>query len=361
MKPKRPRMALAVPPTAGAAAWMLPPWAQRCRQAFTRGARLRLAGLATGLRDGGGGRRHGKALRRRRAGAERLETGAGRRAALQTAGKQPWRRPALRRQGKAPGPGIPALQVPIGCAVATHAGGEQVGDLRAGDAIGAEKASQRVALRRGAAGQQRVMGRVAGLRQRRTRAEGGQEAEQSRQCQHGQAHRSILPLQKQGVACRRGQRKARKCGARPWDDANVSTEAAGDTGDGFLRLDWDGRGSTRLQRQDRCAHDAKKPRSPAPPRRKPGRDAIGGARCRRSGRHEDARGSGLGGGQAPFGDGSGNRRPEGRRGAGRGEGDRHLPHRRLYALGFDSEGKFPAILGHEGAGIVREVGAGVTA
>ena len=28
--------------------------------------------------------------------------------------------------------------------------------------------------------------------------------------------------------------------------------------------------------------------------------------------------------------------------------------------GLDSEGKFPAILGHEGAGIVREVGAGVT-
>jgi Zn-dependent alcohol dehydrogenase len=28
--------------------------------------------------------------------------------------------------------------------------------------------------------------------------------------------------------------------------------------------------------------------------------------------------------------------------------------------GLDSEGKFPAILGHEGAGIVREIGAGVT-
>src|SRR6201987_1219383 len=28
--------------------------------------------------------------------------------------------------------------------------------------------------------------------------------------------------------------------------------------------------------------------------------------------------------------------------------------------GFDSEGIFPAILGHEGAGIVREIGAGVT-
>jgi len=27
--------------------------------------------------------------------------------------------------------------------------------------------------------------------------------------------------------------------------------------------------------------------------------------------------------------------------------------------GFDSEGIFPSILGHEGAGIVREVGAGV--
>ena len=28
--------------------------------------------------------------------------------------------------------------------------------------------------------------------------------------------------------------------------------------------------------------------------------------------------------------------------------------------GLDSEGKFPAILGHEGAGVVREIGAGVT-
>src|SRR3954463_14104682 len=28
--------------------------------------------------------------------------------------------------------------------------------------------------------------------------------------------------------------------------------------------------------------------------------------------------------------------------------------------GFDSEGIFPSILGHEGAGVVREVGAGVT-
>ena len=36
-------------------------------------------------------------------------------------------------------------------------------------------------------------------------------------------------------------------------------------------------------------------------------------------------------------------------------------HTDAYTLdGFDSEGKFPAILGHEGAGIVREVGAGVT-
>src|SRR5688572_9232521 len=35
-------------------------------------------------------------------------------------------------------------------------------------------------------------------------------------------------------------------------------------------------------------------------------------------------------------------------------------HTDAYTLdGFDSEGKFPAILGHEGAGIVREVGAGV--
>ncbi|TCR67105.1 S-(hydroxymethyl)glutathione dehydrogenase/class III alcohol dehydrogenase [Bosea sp. BK604] len=36
-------------------------------------------------------------------------------------------------------------------------------------------------------------------------------------------------------------------------------------------------------------------------------------------------------------------------------------HTDAYTLsGMDSEGKFPAILGHEGAGIVREVGAGVT-
>ena len=37
-------------------------------------------------------------------------------------------------------------------------------------------------------------------------------------------------------------------------------------------------------------------------------------------------------------------------------------HTDAYTLsGLDSEGKFPAILGHEGAGIVREIGAGVTA
>ncbi|MFA6967253.1 S-(hydroxymethyl)glutathione dehydrogenase/class III alcohol dehydrogenase [Bosea sp. (in: a-proteobacteria)] len=36
-------------------------------------------------------------------------------------------------------------------------------------------------------------------------------------------------------------------------------------------------------------------------------------------------------------------------------------HTDAYTLsGLDSEGKFPAILGHEGAGVVREVGAGVT-
>src|SRR6266481_5986553 len=35
-------------------------------------------------------------------------------------------------------------------------------------------------------------------------------------------------------------------------------------------------------------------------------------------------------------------------------------HTDAYTLdGFDSEGIFPSILGHEGAGIVREVGAGV--
>jgi hypothetical protein len=48
--------------------------------------------------------------------------------------------------------------------------------------------------------------------------------------------------------------------------------------------------------------------------------------------------------------------PEGRRGAGRDQGDRHLPHRRLHAVGADPEGLFPAILGHEGAGIVVDVG-----
>ena len=36
-------------------------------------------------------------------------------------------------------------------------------------------------------------------------------------------------------------------------------------------------------------------------------------------------------------------------------------HTDAYTLdGLDAEGLFPAILGHEGAGIVREVGAGVT-
>ena len=36
-------------------------------------------------------------------------------------------------------------------------------------------------------------------------------------------------------------------------------------------------------------------------------------------------------------------------------------HTDAYTLsGADSEGKFPAILGHEGAGIVREIGPGVT-
>src|SRR3712207_8322158 len=36
-------------------------------------------------------------------------------------------------------------------------------------------------------------------------------------------------------------------------------------------------------------------------------------------------------------------------------------HTDAYTLsGPDSEGKFPAILGHEGAGIVREAGAGLT-
>ncbi len=55
------------------------------------------------------------------------------------------------------------------------------------------------------------------------------------------------------------------------------------------------------------------------------------------------------------------RRPEGRRGAGRGQwrpASATPTPTRCRAL--DPEGMFPAILGHEGAGIVREVGAGVT-
>jgi S-(hydroxymethyl)glutathione dehydrogenase/alcohol dehydrogenase len=37
-------------------------------------------------------------------------------------------------------------------------------------------------------------------------------------------------------------------------------------------------------------------------------------------------------------------------------------HTDAYTLdGLDSEGLFPAILGHEGAGIVRDIGPGVTA
>ena len=36
-------------------------------------------------------------------------------------------------------------------------------------------------------------------------------------------------------------------------------------------------------------------------------------------------------------------------------------HTDAYTLdGLDSEGIFPSILGHEGAGIIREIGAGVT-
>ena len=36
-------------------------------------------------------------------------------------------------------------------------------------------------------------------------------------------------------------------------------------------------------------------------------------------------------------------------------------HTDAYTLdGLDSEGLFPSVLGHEGAGIVREIGAGVT-
>ncbi len=53
--------------------------------------------------------------------------------------------------------------------------------------------------------------------------------------------------------------------------------------------------------------------------------------------------------------------PEGRRGADRDQGDRHLPHRRLHAgRAGSAKGLFPSILGHEGAGVVVEVGPGVT-
>jgi S-(hydroxymethyl)glutathione dehydrogenase/alcohol dehydrogenase len=48
------------------------------------------------------------------------------------------------------------------------------------------------------------------------------------------------------------------------------------------------------------------------------------------------------------------------RGSGRDQGHRHLPHRRIHPVGADPEGLFPAILGHEGAGVVLEVGPGVT-
>ena len=48
------------------------------------------------------------------------------------------------------------------------------------------------------------------------------------------------------------------------------------------------------------------------------------------------------------------------RGPGRDQGDGRLPYRRVHALGRRSEGLFPAIFGHEGAGVVVDVGAGVT-
>jgi hypothetical protein len=52
--------------------------------------------------------------------------------------------------------------------------------------------------------------------------------------------------------------------------------------------------------------------------------------------------------------------PARRRSAGGVKATGHLPHRPVHPLRADPEGLFPAILGHEGAGIVREVGAGVT-
>jgi S-(hydroxymethyl)glutathione dehydrogenase/alcohol dehydrogenase len=51
--------------------------------------------------------------------------------------------------------------------------------------------------------------------------------------------------------------------------------------------------------------------------------------------------------------------PAGRRGAGRDHRRPGICHTDAYTLdGLDSEGLFPSILGHEGAGIVREVGRG---
>ncbi len=52
--------------------------------------------------------------------------------------------------------------------------------------------------------------------------------------------------------------------------------------------------------------------------------------------------------------------PRGGRGADRDQGDGHLPHRRLHPgrAGFGRH--LPSILGHEGAGVVVEIGPGVT-
>ena len=45
----------------------------------------------------------------------------------------------------------------------------------------------------------------------------------------------------------------------------------------------------------------------------------------------------------------------------RDEGHRHLPYRRVYTCPAQiPRGLFPAILGHEGAGVVVDVGPGVT-
>ena len=58
-------------------------------------------------------------------------------------------------------------------------------------------------------------------------------------------------------------------------------------------------------------------------------------------RHENTCRCRIGEGQAARGHGRRSRRAEGRRGPGRGQGDRHLPHRRVHAVGRRSGGAVP--------------------